>query len=62
MALSIPDYFEKFFLPLNFSCFEACSFPMEVLVRTVRCVTVGQHGQYRQYLTGLASYFALFLA
>ena len=42
----------------NFSCFEAHSFPMAVLVRTGRCVTVGWRGQYRKYLTELAGYFA----
>ena len=57
MALSISRYFEKLFLPLNFICFEAHSLPMAVLVRTLCCVTVGQRGQYRKYLTGLAGYF-----
>ena len=32
--------FEKLILPLNFNCFEAHSFPMAVLVRTVGCATV----------------------
>ena len=43
MGLSIPHYFEKLFLLLNFSCFEAHSFPMAVLAHTVHCVTVGRY-------------------
>ena len=58
MALIIPRCFEKLFLSLNFSCFKAHSFPMAVLVRTVRCDTVGRRRQYRKYSTGLAGYFA----
>ena len=30
MALRSPRYFEKLFLPLNFSCFEAHSFPIYI--------------------------------
>ena len=59
MALSIPRYFEKLFQSKNFSGFEVHSFPMAVLVRTVRCVMVGRRGQDRKYLTGLADYFPM---
>ena len=61
MALSIPHYFEKLLLSLNFNCFQAHSFPLVVLVHTVHWVTVGRRGQHRKYLTGLAGDFMRWL-